>query len=454
MDLIETILVTLVTLGILVAIHEYGHFWVARRCGVKVLRFSIGFGKPIWRRIGADGTEYVVAAVPLGGYVKMLDEREGPVDQNELDVAFNRKPASARIAIVAAGPLANFALAVLAFWLLFMIGVPGVAPVIGSIEPNSIAEAGGLEAGQEIVSVDGVQTPTRQAVLMQLLERLGESGEIHFATRYPPSDIIYESKAPLDEWLKGEAEPDLLGGLGIEFELPVVRPVVDDVIGGGAAAAAGMKTGDLITQVDGIAVDDWEQWVNIVQASVDRSLEVIVEREGGSEALTVTPERFVQEDGSVIGRVGVSVRMPEWPAEMLRTESYGPFAAISPAIAKTWSTTRFTVESVGKMLNGLISPKNLSGPITIAKVATASARTGLETWIGFLGLLSVSLGVLNLLPIPVLDGGHLVYYVIELVKGSPVSERVQMFGYQAGLFVLIGVMMLAFYNDISRLLTN
>ena len=454
MALIETILVTLVTLGILVAIHEFGHFWVARRCGVRVLRFSIGFGKPLWRRRGADGTEYVVAAVPLGGYVKMLDEREAPVAEADLPYAFNRKPVSSRIAIVAAGPLANFGLAIAAFWLLFMLGVPGLAPVVGEVRPGSVAEAAGLERGQEIVAVDGHATPTRQAVLMQLLERLGETGEIAFATRYADSDIVYESRAPLNAWLRGAEEPDLLDGLGLAFLLPAVPPVVETVVEGGAAELAGMRSGDRVVMVEGQPIDDWEQWVQVVQASPELRLNVDVERDGAIVSLTVEPQAVAIDDGQIIGRVGVSAQVPDWPAEMIREDQYGPLAAVMPALVKTWSMTRFTLDSVAKMLKGLISPKNLSGPITIAKVATDSARSGVETWIGFLALLSISLGVLNLLPIPVLDGGHLVYYVIELLKGSPVSERAQMLGYQAGLFMLIGVMMLAFYNDIMRLLVH
>jgi len=454
MDLIGTILITLVTLGILVSVHEYGHFWVARRCGVKVLRFSIGFGKPIWRRTGADGTEYVVAAVPLGGYVKMLDEREGPVAEDQLPFSFNRKPVLSRIAIVAAGPLANFALAILAFYLLYMIGVRGVAPVIGEVRPASVAEAARLEAGQEIVAVDGEHTATRQAVLMQLLKRLGETGEIRFAAKYPDSDIVYESSAHVEDWLKGEDEPDLLDGIGIEFLLPRVDPRVAEVAVDSAAARAGMQAGDLVVSVDGRPVDTWDHWVELVRANAGNRLEVIVDRGGERIDLGLTPAPVRLEDGSVIGQVGVTAQVPEWPEEYLRTDRYGPLGAWAPALTQTWSITRFTVDSVKKMLIGLISPKNLSGPITIAKVAAASARSGLEAWIGFLALLSISLGVLNLLPIPVLDGGHLMYYFIELVKGSPVSERVQMLGYQVGLFILIGVMILAFYNDIQRLAVN
>ncbi len=456
MDLLYTVLITLVTLGILVAVHEFGHFWVARRCGVKVLRFSIGFGKALWRRTARDGTEYVIAAVPLGGYVKMLDEREGPVAQEELAFSFNRKPVSARMAIVAAGPAANFVLAIVAFYVLYMIGVPGLAPVIGDIAPGSVAEAAGLERGQEIIAVDGEPTPTRQAVAMQLLKRLGESGEIPLSGGYPPAQAgpTHEASARIEDWLMGEDEPDLLGGLGMSYLIPEVPARVAEVIAGSPAERAGMRAGDLIVAVDGEAVASWEAWVGMVRANPGTALAVEVEREQARVMLRVTPASVQQKDGSRTGQVGVSVAEPQWPPGMLRVDRYGPLAAWRPALAQTWSLAVFTVDSVKKMFEGLISPKNLSGPITIAKVATDSARSGLESYISFLALLSISLGVLNLFPIPVLDGGHLVYYLIEMIKGSPVSERAQMLGYQVGLVILVGVMLLAFYNDINRLAAN
>jgi len=456
MDLLYTVLVTAVTLGVLVAVHEFGHFWVARRCGVKVLRFSIGFGKPLWRRTGRDGTEYVIAAVPLGGYVKMLDEREGPVAEQELSRSFNRKPVTSRMAIVAAGPAANFVLAIAAFYALYMIGVPGLAPVIGEVAPGSVAEAAGLERGQEIVAVDGERTPTRQAVAMQLLKRLGESGEIRFTVRYPETGagITYESAARIEDWLRGQDDPDLLGGLGLSYLVPEVPARVAEVVAGSPAEHAGIRPGDLVVAVDGEAVASWEAWVDVVRASAGKELVVEVEREGGRVLLRVTPASVRQADGGSVGQVGVSVAEPEWPAQLLRVDRYGPLAAWRPALAQTWSLAAFTVDSVKKMFEGLISPKNLSGPITIAKVATDSARSGLESYISFLALLSISLGVLNLFPIPVLDGGHLVYYLIEMIKGSPVSERAQMLGYQVGLVILVGVMLLAFYNDINRLAAN
>ncbi len=456
MELLQTVAITVLTLGILVAVHEYGHFFVARRAGVRVLRFSIGFGRALWRRTGHDGTEYVLAAIPLGGYVKMLDEREGTVAATELHRSFNRKSAGARFAIVAAGPLANFLLAIVAFYALYVSGVPGLAPVIGGVTPGSIADAAGLERGQEIIAVDGEPTPTRQAVVMRLLKRLGESGEIRFSVRYgqEQSALVYESTARISDWLAGKDDPDLLAGLGLAFWTPELAPRVGNVLADSPAARAGMRAGDLLVAVNGEPVGSWDAWVTTVRASAGRELAVELERGGERVHVQVTPATVTGPDGATMGQVGVSVAEQPWPAEMLRTERYGVLAAWRPALAQTWSLTAFTVDSVKKMFEGMISPKNLSGPITIAKVAADSARSGLESYIAFLALLSISLGVLNLFPIPVLDGGHLVYCLIEMVKGSPVSERVQMLGYQAGLVILVGVMLLALYNDLNRLAAN
>lgn len=450
MEILETILITLATLAVLVAVHEYGHFWVARRCGVKVLRFCIGFGKPLasWR--DKQGTEYSVAAIPLGGYVKMLDEREGEVPEAELDRAFNRKPVLQRIAVVAAGPLANLILAVVAYWFLFMAGETGYAPVLGEVESGSIAEVAGLEAGQEIVAVDGQETPTWQALSFALLERIGDTGTITFSTRYPGSDLVYESEAPIERWLSDQDEPDLYGGLGLVMYTPDVPPVVDEVVSGSAAERAGLQNGDRILSADGAAMANWRDWVDYVRARPDVGITLEVERGEQVIERRITPEP-VQENGETIGRVGVSVAIPEMPPELVREFERGPLEAAGAAVVRTGELVGFTFESVKKMIMGLISPKNLSGPITIAKVATASAKSGLESYIGFLALLSVSLGVLNLLPIPVLDGGHLLFYSIELLAGRPVPEKIQALGYQVGLFLVLGMMMLALYNDFTRL---
>lgn len=450
-DLAYTVLVTLGTLAVLVAVHEFGHFWVARRCGVKVLRFSIGFGKVFLRWRDRLGTEYALSAVPLGGYVKMLDEREGEVPPDEQHLAFNRKPVLSRIAVVAAGPLANFLLAIVAYWALFMAGESGYAPVIGEVEAGSVAEVAGLEPGQEIVAVDGETTPTWQALSFKLLERIGDTGPIRFATRYPESDVIYESRGHLKEWLAGEDNPDLYAGLGISLYMPPIEPIIDEVVSDSPAERAGLEVGDRILSTDGTDMMLWADWVDYVRQRPGETLQVVVDRAGSRLTLPLVPESISGDDGEQIGRVGVGVLIPTMPESQRRDFQRGPLESLAAAGERTADLVGFTLSSMVKMVQGLISPKNLSGPITIAKVATTSAKSGLESYIGFLALLSVSLGVLNLLPIPVLDGGHLLYYSIELLVGRPVPERVQMVGYQIGLFLVISLMAFALYNDFSRL---
>ena len=451
MDLLYTIALTLGTLAVLVAIHEYGHFWVARRCGVQVLRFSIGFGTSLWSWHDKQGTQYSIAAIPLGGYVKMLDEREGDVPADQLHRAFNRKPVLQRIAVVAAGPLANLLLAVVAYWFLFMSGESGFVPIVDKVEPDSVAAVAGLESGQEIVAVDGVETPTWQALSFRLLDRIGDTGTIKFAVKYPDSGVVYESEGAIEQWLSEQEQPDLYGGLGIELYTPEVPPVIGEIVPDSPAAAIGLQPGDLLLQADGTALTLWMDWVDYVRARPEQPIAVEYQRGETLLQATLLPERVTDESGEVIGRVGVAPRMPDMPPELVRAYSRGPIEALGASVARTWDLSLFTLKSIKKMLMGLISPKNLSGPITIAKVATASAKSGLESYISFLALLSVSLGVLNLLPIPVLDGGHLLFYTIELLAGRPVPEKIQSAGYQLGLFMVLGIMVLALYNDFTRL---
>ncbi len=451
LDNLQTIASFLLALGVLVTFHEFGHFYVARRCGVKVLRFSVGFGKPLFTWRDKHDTEFMLAAIPLGGYVKMLDEREGKVPEELLSQAFSRKSVWARIAIVAAGPIANFILAVFLFWFMLIPGESDVVPVVGSVSPGSVAEEAGLEAGQEIVAVDGTKTPTWQALHRQLLKRLGESGEITFTVQYQNSNLVYESEALLKDWLKGIDEPDVIGGLGLEMYRPPFIVEIATVLPESPAERAGLLPGDIVRSADGQAMSEWMDWVKYVRARPGQAMALEVDRSGQLLALSITPKRIVTEDGQSQGQVGVSPVLPKFPEEMRRTYEYTLAGAFVAGAEKTWETSHFVLLSVKKLIFGQISTKNLSGPITIAKVAGDSAKAGWAYYLSFLALLSVSLGVFNLLPIPVLDGGHLLYYAVELIKGSPVSDKVQLIGYQMGLFMVLGVMVLAVYNDIMRL---
>ena len=451
MDMLYTIGITLLTLAVLIAVHEFGHFWVARRCGVRVLQFSIGFGPALLRWRDSLGTQYSIAAIPLGGFVKMLDEREGEVPAAELGAAFNRKPVLQRIAVVSAGPLANFILAIAVYWGLFMAGETGYAPVIGEVEAGSPADLAGLEVGQEITAVDGVETPTWQALSFRLLDRIGDTGSIAFTAKNPGSGAVYESSAQVDRWLADAEQPDLFGGLGITLYTPQVPPVVGQVVDGGAADLAGMQPGDRVITADGLPMPLWMDWVDYVRARPGKPIEVEYERGGELRRVSIVPEAEVDDSGKSVGRVGLGVELPEMPKELLRRFDRGPVEALGAAVQRTGELSVFTLNSIKKMIIGLISPKNLSGPITIAKVASASAKSGLEAYLSFLALLSVSLGVLNLLPIPVLDGGHLLFYFAELLAGRPVPEKIQALGYQLGLFLVLGIMFLALYNDFSRL---
>ncbi|MFI2810561.1 MULTISPECIES: RIP metalloprotease RseP [Microbulbifer] len=451
MDLIQTVLWALVALGVLVSFHEFGHFLVARLCGVRVLRFSVGFGRRLISRYDRHGTEFTISAIPLGGYVKMLDEREGAVPPGQLDQAFNRKSVWARIAIAAAGPLANFLLAIVLFWAVFMGGTAGPVPVVGAVEPGSIAARAGLEEGQEILAVDDQPTPTWQALNWRLANRLGDSGTIEFTIRYPDSELEYHSVADIDRWLAGQEVPDPVAEAGLELWRPPITMTLAQVTADSPAREAGMQAGDRILTTDSRIFETWEAWTEYVRARAGEPLQVEVERDGERVSLTVTPAPVTLDSGEEIGRIGVLPVVESWPEDRVRTYHYGIAGALAKGLQETWDKTVFTLNSLKKLVFGQLSTKNLSGPITIAKVAGTSADAGWQSFLSLLALLSISLGVLNLLPIPVLDGGHLLYYGIEAVKGSPVSERVQVIGLQVGMALVLGIMGLALYNDILRL---
>ncbi len=450
MSALYMIVGTLIALGVLVTFHEFGHFWVARRCGVKVLRFSVGFGTPLLRWYDRHGTEFVIAALPLGGYVKMLDEREGDVPAALLEQAFNRKSVRQRFAIVSAGPAANFLLALLFFWIIAMLGSQQVRPVVGSVLPGSLAEQAGVLPGSELLAVDGKPTVGWADVNLQLIRRLGETGSLRLRLQEPGSTLERERVLALDGWQRGVEDPDPLGSLGIRPWTPPIVPQLAYLDPEGPARAAGLQPGDRLLSLDGLALDDWQQVVEAVAPRAGQRVSLLVEREGRAFELSLMlAARAVGE--VQVGYLGAGVEGGEWPAEMLREVRYGPLAAVGEGLARTWSMSLLTVESIGKMLFGELSVKNLSGPITIAKVAGASAESGVGDFLSFLAYLSISLGVLNLLPIPVLDGGHLLFYLVEWVRGRPLSERVQALGVQIGIGLVMALMFLALLNDISRL---
>ncbi|MCB1693680.1 MAG: RIP metalloprotease RseP [Pseudomonadales bacterium] len=470
-EVLQSIVALVVTLSILVTFHEFGHYWVARKFNVHVLRFSLGFGRVLYSRRGkvpdhppppsgsdvmtrsnepVEGTEFAISAIPLGGYVKMLDEREGYVPDDMRHLAFNRKPVWQRILIVAAGPIANFLLAIVAYWFLYTVGVTGVVPRLGDIEPGTPAANAGLVSGQEIVAVDGVPTRTWSDVNMQLFERIGDTGVLVLDATSPGSTEPVSYRLPISSWMSSEEEPYPAGELGLALWYPEIPARIGGVMAGEAAEAAGFKVGDEVTRIDGEVVKDWAQLVRTVQEHPGETLSFEVERDGRTVMLTAAP-KDVERDGKHVGYLGASRTSVEMPADMQRVVRYPFYSAWIQAMEKTWSVTVFTLESIQKMIVGAISHKNLSGPITIAQVASATAQSGFESFIGFIALLSISLGVLNLLPIPVLDGGHLLYYTIELVTGRPVPERIQVWGLQMGMFLIVSIMLLAFYNDLMRL---
>lgn len=460
MPFFESVISLIITLGILVTIHEYGHFWVARKCGVKVIRFSVGFGRPIFSWRDKSGTEFAIAAIPLGGYVKMLDEREGPVEDAQKPFAFNNKRVGQRIAIVAAGPVANFLFAIFAYWLMFLSGFNALIPTIGQVEENSIAYHAGLTAGQEIVSVDGRDTPGWRAVNMELINRIGDTGSIEVVVKNNNAkNLAINTEQPVSleikSWMVGEEHSSLIKNLGIQPRKPTIPAIIDQVLAASPAEQGGMLQGDKVIAINGVGINDWFGLVDIIKDSGEKLVFVEVEREVDSKVevvpLNLRPEIHIGEDGQAVGRLGVSVKPFEYPDDMIRNVRLGVFEAIPEAIGQTWADTKMTLSAIKKMLLGLISLENLSGPITIAQVASESIKSGSEEFLRFLALLSVSLGVLNLLPIPVLDGGHLLYYFVESVRGKPVSEKWQTIGLKIGVSFILMLMILAMYNDLMRL---
>ena len=450
--LLQSLASFVVALGILVTIHEFGHFWVARRLGIKILRFSVGFGRPLWgRRFGSDSTEFVVAAIPLGGYVKMLDEREGEVPAQEVDRAFNRQSLATRTAVVTAGPLFNFLFAILAYWLMFVIGISGLKPIIDEVAPDSIADRAGLEAGYQILAVDQRSTPTWGAAVQGIVGKIVAGEPVVLTVR---DNAQSEHELVID--LQSVGVDDVTGGnllqrLGITPFRPELPPVIGKIIPGSAAQRAGLEPHDRIMAADGQGIESWSEWVKYVQARPNETIRTEVMRAEHLVTVELRPEPFGEGD-KVIGRIGAVVYQPEdADPSYLSVEKYSPPVALAKALSKTWEVSVLTLKLLGKMLMGQASFENLSGPISIAQYAGQSASIGIVAFVGFLAIVSVSLGVLNLLPIPILDGGHLLYYFIELISRRPVSETVQLIGQQVGIIILVVLMIVAFYNDIVRI---
>ncbi len=452
-EILQSIAAFIIALGVLITFHEFGHYWVARRCDVKILRFSVGFGRSIYiKRSGKDNTEFVIAALPLGGYVKMLDEREGEVKEEELPRSFNYKPLWQRFAIVSAGPVFNFIFAIFAYWMIFMIGVNGLKPIIGDVEPSSISAQSGLISGQEILSVNKVKTPTWSAVIDKLVNHVVNGDVINInvidSNSVEQTVSIDLSKISIDEMAEGK----LLEALGlkvIELKLPAI---IGEVLPDGAAEKSGLLQYDEIISVNGGSINSWREWVEIIRKNPGKILGIEILRGDTVINIELTPGS-IQSDDAIIGRIGAAAFKPDDLFDSYFTiESYSIHHAFVKALKKTGEMSVLTLRLLGKMLVGEASVKNLSGPISIAKYAGQSAGIGLVAFLSFMAIVSVSLGVLNLLPVPLLDGGHLMYYLIELVIGKPVSEATQILGQQIGLVLLLGLMSVAFYNDIIRLL--
>lgn len=448
--MIINILSIIVALGLLITFHEFGHFYVARRCGVKVLRFSVGFGKPIYRYVGKTGTEYTLAMIPLGGYVRMLDEREGNVPESLRDQTFNTKTVWQRIAIVAAGPIANFILAVVIYAFVALLGIQSVAPKVGDIATDSPLSQTQIQAGDELTSIAGEPVTSWEDVNLVLAGLIGQTGSIIVSYQVDGESFQREGSVQLNRWLTGEEPNNLIQAFGVSPWQPDVEPVIAQVVEGGAAYKAGFEPKDRILRVEGATMSSWQQVVEVVQSSPGKRLDVEVLRGQMTYNLSLQPE-VMQRNGVDLGYAGLAVVPPKWDESLIRERHYGPIEALSYGALQTYKMVTLTVSSIGKMLQGLISVDNLSGPITIAKVASASADSGLQTFLKFMAYLSVSLGVLNLLPIPMLDGGHLLFFGIEAIRRKPVSERIQGMAYRVGASLLFALMAVAIFNDIARL---
>ncbi|HHX8282036.1 TPA: sigma E protease regulator RseP [Vibrio diabolicus] len=441
----------IVALGILVAVHEFGHFWVARRCGVKVEKFSIGFGKSIWSKVGKDGTEYSISMIPLGGYVKMVDSRVDEVPEHEKHLAFDKKPLWKRTSIVAAGPIFNFLFAIFAYWLVFLIGIPAVKPVIGEVTPNSIVAEAGIESGMELKSISGIKTPDWESVNMGLISHIGD--DLMTVTLTSANEVGSEVTKTLDlrEWEFDPETQSAMQSLGFAPYTPEVYRVIEQVSQGGAAEKAGVLPGDEIVAIGEQRVTEWKQVVEAVRSNPDTPIELTVLRQGYEQTLTLTPGSRELANKEVVGFAGIAPKVAEWPESYRFDLQFGVLESVGKAVDKTGQVIGLTISMLKKLIVGDVGLNNLSGPISIAKGAGATADYGLVYFLGFLALISVNLGIINLVPLPMLDGGHLLFFAIEAVIRRPVPERVQEMGFRIGGAIIFSLMALALFNDFTRL---
>lgn len=451
MDFLHTFFYFVITIGVLVSFHEFGHFWTARKVGVKVLRFSVGFGKVLWSyQKKSDTTEYVLSAIPLGGYVKMVDERESEVKEDDFPFAFNRQPLWARMAIVVAGPVFNLVLAVFLFWCVLVAGETGIKPILGKVEQGTLAASAGFKEDEEIISVDDKLTPTwTEAMAVIFTSALDGNKDIKVTVK----DLNDEQSNRVLKLSGSDIQSSeiLYKNLGFKPWSPTLKPVIGNVLPESSALRAGLLKGDLILSADNIVIKDWLQLVDIVKSHPNVTISLKIERDGVKLPINIIP-KSVQIDQKLEGKIGASVSVPEDLIKSVSVKySLSPLQAIPVSLETTWYYSVTTIKMMGKMLIGKTSVDNLSGPISIAQYAGQSASMGLVAFIKFMALLSVSLGILNLLPIPVLDGGHLLFFIIEGIKGSPVSEKIQSFFQQVGMLFLMGLMALAMVLDVQRL---
>ncbi|WGV99663.1 sigma E protease regulator RseP [Vibrio sp. YMD68] len=440
-----------IALGILVAVHEFGHFWVARRCGVKVEKFSIGFGKSLWRKVGKDGTEYSLSMIPLGGYVKMVDSRVDEIPPEQYHVAFDKKPLLQRTAIVAAGPIFNFLFAIFAYWAVFLMGVPAVKPVIGEVTPYSIAAKAGLKPGMELTAVSGVKTRDWESVNMGIIAHIGDDNLTFTVSSEEAVGVSQIKTLDLSEWNFDPEKQSAMGTLGFMPYRPEVSMTLANVSEGSAGARAGLQVGDTLLAADQVELNNWQQLVEVIQSNPEQPIELLIERDNENRTITLTPGRRDDHQGKSIGFAGIASEVSEWPEKYRFELQYGVFESISKSIEKTGQVINLTATMLKKLVVGDVGLNNLSGPISIAKGAGTTADYGLVYFLGFLALISINLGIINLVPLPMLDGGHLLFFAIEAIIRRPVPEKVQEMGFRIGGAVILSFMAIAIFNDFSRL---